>query len=162
MSTTKHAVEFLEKLGEKATKNFNLPEAITYGAYLGGLKEGDPLEVLKPLMSTGPAQARMAAISYHYEFGNKNTVKDIAAFENDAQQAPTCEEGKGCDWTCLVGPEGKKKTPKEVKTVGDFVQYCIKPKMLRTEPDDAKKKKKDDGSKGKGKKQGDKGDKKDG
>jgi hypothetical protein len=165
MSTTAHVGEFLENLGAKA-KNFNLPEAITYGAYLASLKEGEvkqgetlvsikALDAVKPLMSTGPAISRMAAISYYYERGNKRMLAEIEGFTRDQSDTPKCDEEAGCDWTCLVGPEGKKE-PKEVKTVGDFVSYCIKPKMEATEPDDAKKKKKPDGPKEEGPPPGDK------
>jgi len=161
MSTVKHIDEFLEQLGAKAEKNFNLPEAITYGAYLAALKEGDVLAALKPHMAKGPVQARMAALSYYYELGDNKTLGAIGPFENDTQKAPTCDDDAGCDWTCLVGPGEKKKTAKDVKTVGDFVQYCIKPKMSRTDPADSKKKK-ENGSAKKGKSQGEQGsDKKD-
>ena len=98
-------------------------------------------------MTKGPATTRMAAISYYYEFGDKKMVGAVAPYESDGTKAPKCDEDAGCDWTCLVGPDDGKKEPKDVKTVGDFVQYCIKPKMQRTDPEAVKEKKKDDGSK---------------
>lgn len=147
MSSTKHIAEFMDKLATKAKDNYNLGEAITYGAYLGALKDGDPLKKLKPYMTKGPANTRMAAISYYYELGDKKMIGDVAPFESDNTKAPSCDDDAGCDWTCLVGPDDAKKEPKDVKTVGDFVQYCIKPKMQRTEPEAVKEKKKDDGSK---------------
>ena len=41
MSSVKHIDEFMDKLADKAKDNFNLGEAIAYGAYLGGLKDGN-------------------------------------------------------------------------------------------------------------------------
>ena len=98
-------------------------------------------------MSKGDAIARMSAISYYYEFGDKKTAGQVEPYEHDTTKTPSCDEDAGCDWTCLVGPDDKKKESKDVKTVGDFVRYCIAPKMQRTDPETAKEKKKDDGSK---------------
>ena len=60
-------------------------------------------------------------------------IDQIKPFEGDQQAIAECEEDGKCDWTCVIG-EGKKRESKEIKTVGDFVSYCIKPKMQRTEP----------------------------
>jgi hypothetical protein len=131
MSTAKNIDEFLKQLGERAHKNLNLAEFITYGAYMRDLKEGDVEKTLRPHMEDGKLPARLAAISYYYDAGTKEDLPDIAPFENDKEKIPTeCEEGVECDWTCLYGEEGKKE-PKDVKTVGDFVTYCIKPKMMK-------------------------------
>jgi hypothetical protein len=143
MSTVKHIDEFLSELGKRATKNFNLPEAITYGAYLAAMKEGDPLEKLKPRMRSGNVVARLSALSYYYARGLKKDVGDVARFERDGTAVPECEEDARCDWSCLVeGSDPKaKKESKPVKTVGDFVKFCIKPKMLKNKPPKADKKK---------------------
>jgi hypothetical protein len=161
MSKVKHIDEFLKELATKAEKNFNLPEAITYGAYLAGLKDGDALKTLEPHMKSGNAKARLAALSYWYEKGTKNDLDKIKAYQNDLQSAPKCKDEDKCDWTCLV-VNGDKKESKAVKTVGDFVTHCIAPKMKATDPEKDKKSDKDKAPK-KGdtdeKKDGDKGDK---
>lgn len=161
MSKVEHVDEFLSKLDDKATKNFNLPEAITYGAYLAGLKGGDPLKALEPHMDKGGVRSRLSAISYWYEKGNKKDVGKVAPYEQDRLGVPKCDDEDACDWTCLV-PQGDKKESKTVQTVGDFVSYCIKPKMAETDPDTKKPEggsgndeKKQDGTK----KEGDKDDK---
>jgi hypothetical protein len=133
MSTVKHADEFLKQLGDKATTNFNLAEAITFGAYLAALKDGDPLEAIAGYMKQGKTPARLAALSYYYEKGDKTMLDQLKPFEGDQQAIPECEEDGKCDWTCVVGT-GKSKETKEAKTVGDFVTYCIRPKMEQTEP----------------------------
>jgi hypothetical protein len=141
MSTSKNIDEFMGKLGAKVDKNFHLPEGITYGAYLADLKGGNVLEALASHMRAGPSSVRLYAISYYYEAGTKNDLGAIAPFENDGQKVPACDEDSGCDWSCIVG-SGDKKETKEIRTVGEFVQYCIRPKMEQTEP--ATKKGKDD------------------
>jgi len=147
MSTVKHASEFLETLGEKATTNYNLAEAITFGAYLSILKDGDPLEAIADHMKRGKTPARLAALSYYFEKGNKTMLDEIKPFEGDRQAIPECEEDGECDWICVV-VEGKAKVPKDIKTVGDFVTYCIKPKMEQTEPEKKKPTKGDKEKKG--------------
>lgn len=140
ISDAKHIGEFLTKLKEKPAKNFNPNEAITYGAYLADLKEGDPLKALQPHMSSGDAKVRITALSYWRAVGDKSQLGQIKAFEGDKQKAPRCEEKEDeafeCLWDCVVGKETKKVT-----TVGEYVTFCMKPAMEAREP------KKDDGSK---------------
>jgi hypothetical protein len=133
MSTVKHVDEFMQNLGDKATKNFNLPESITYGAYLGSLKEGDARKALKPFMERGKAHVRMAAIGYWFDYGTKADIAEVKAFEGDKQTVPECDKDAECDWTCVIG-EGEKREPKEIKTIGDFVTYCIVPQVMINEP----------------------------
>lgn len=160
MSKVEHVDEFLGKLEAKATKNFNLPEAITYGAYLAGLKGGDPLKALEPHMTKGGSRSRLTAISYWYEKGTKKDLGKVESYERDRLGVPKCDDEDTCDWSCLV-PQGDKKESKTVQTVGDFVSYCIKPKMAETDPEakkpegGGKEEKKQDGTK----KEGDKDDK---
>jgi hypothetical protein len=135
MSTVRHIDEFLEKLDAKATKNFDLSEAITYGAYLATLKEGDPLPKLEPHMARGKAPSRLSALAYWYEAGTKADVDKVKPFANDSQKVPECEEDGDCKWSCFIASAEKKdeKVEKKVETVGDFVSYCLMPKMATTE-----------------------------
>jgi hypothetical protein len=135
MSTVKHIDEFLRYLSEKATKNFSLGETMTYGAYLGELKEGDVREALRPHMSRGPAQARLAAIGYYFTYGTKDDVPTLKSLEDDTLKIPKCDEGAQCGWECEVAKEGdpKARENKEIKTVGDFVKYCVEPQMLQNQ-----------------------------
>ena len=146
MSEAKDIDEFLSELAKRADKNFNLPEAITYGAYLATLKGGKILDKLEPHMKRGDAKARLAAISYWYEKGTKNDLGAISSLETDGQSVPTCADEDQCDWSCLVPTTGDKKESKTVKTVGDFVSYCIKPKMQASEPEKKDAEKGDQGS----------------
>src|SRR6185503_8221688 len=70
MSTVKHVDEFMSKLPEgRSEKFFALSEALAYGAALGDLKEGKPLDALKKYFNSGSAAARTSALGYWYTFG---------------------------------------------------------------------------------------------
>lgn len=146
MSNVSHIDEFLEELDKRATKNFNQAEAFTYGAYLAGLKEGDPLAKLEPHMKSGKVPSRLSALSYWFDAGTKHDVDKVKPFAEDEQKIPECEEDAECAWTCTI-QTGDKKEEKKIETVGDFVSYCLLPKMQATEkkakPTEGKK---DDGS----------------
>ena len=133
LSTVKHIDEFLGKLKEKATKNFNPNEAITYGAYLADLKEGDPLKVLEPHMKQGDAKVRITALSYWRARGDKTMVDKLDPYKTSGQKAPRCEKDEEqrfeCQWECVADKE-----PKKVTTVGQYVTLCVLPKMALTDP----------------------------
>ena len=84
-------------------------------------------------MAKGKAQSRLAAIAYFFDAGTKQDLKKIEPWLDDKQKIPKCKDDAGCTWTCIV-TEGKNKVSKEIKTVGDFTRYCIKPKMETNEP----------------------------
>jgi hypothetical protein len=151
ISKVKHIEEFFKQLKAKPAKNFSPNEAITYGAYLAELKEGDPLKVLEPYMKSGDAKVRIAALSYWRAIGDKTMLDKLKPYAQDKQPAPKCEAKEAdafdCLWECFVGKDKKKVT-----TVGEYVSYCVKPKMSSREP------KKDEGPK----KDAPKDDKKDG
>ncbi len=133
ISKVKHIDEFLGELKAKAAKNFDPNEAITYGAYLADLKEGDPLKALEPHMKSGDAKVRIAALSYWRAVGDKTMLDKVKPYEQDRQKAPKCEAKKEdafeCTWECVVGKETKKVT-----TVGQYVSYCVKPRMSARAP----------------------------
>jgi hypothetical protein len=132
MSTAKHIDEFLGKLGDFATKNFNLAEALTLGALLGELKEGDPRKALTAHMGKGKTPVRITALAYWFEYGTKEDLGAVKPYENDGDSVPKCEKDGGCEWKCVVN-EGGKPTEKEIKTVGDYVRFCLVPKMASTD-----------------------------
>jgi len=48
---------------------------------------------------------------------------------SDKTATPKCKaDAKDCDWKCDV-QTGKGSETKEVTTVGEFVEYCVKPAM---------------------------------
>ncbi|AUX26613.1 hypothetical protein SOCEGT47_071830 [Sorangium cellulosum] len=134
MSTVKHIDEFMSRLPD--SKGFALPEALTYGAALGDLKEGSPLEALKKHFTSGPAPVRTSAISYYFTFGTAADLPALEALEGDTTRAPVCEADPDCKWACEVSKAGSNERElRDVKTVGDFVQYCIEPAVQERKPE---------------------------
>jgi HEAT repeat protein len=150
MSTVKNIDEFMGKLPEgAAAKGFAMPEPFAYGASLGDLKDGKPLDALRKYFSSGSAAARTSALAYWYTFGTAADLPTIQAFEGDKTSVPVCDTDPDCKWACEVAKEGAKdpKDPKEremrdVKTVGDFVRYCVEPAMRERQPEAKKDEKK--------------------
>jgi len=145
MSTVKDIDEFMGKLpeGKIAKKSFALSEALAYGASLGDLKEGKPLDALKKHFSSGSSTARASALAYWFTFGTPADLPTVKAFEGDSTDAPACDTEPDCKWACEVAKEGtkdpaKEREMKDVKTIGDFVRYCVEPAMMERKPEGAK------------------------
>jgi hypothetical protein len=141
MSTVKHVDEFLGKLPEgKDAKGFAMAETFAYGAYLGELKDGKPLDALRRWFNSGGPTARTSALAYWYTFGTKADLPTVQAFENDNTKVPVCDADPDCKWACEVAKDGakdpaKERESKDIKTVGDFVKYCIEPAMQEKQPE---------------------------
>ncbi len=150
MSMVEHIEEFMGQLGKKAKDNFALPEAITYGGYLAELKGGDVRAALEEHMKRGEPQSRLSALAYYYSAGTAEDLPKLRPFEDDGEKVPSCDEDVDCGWQCAVqkGDDPKARELKAVKTVGDFVRFCIEPKMAarkhQDDKDSDKGKKKDD------------------
>ncbi len=141
MSKVKDVDEFLGKLTED--KNFALGEALTYGAYLGELKEGTPLDALKKHFSSGSPAARTSAIAYYFTYGTSADVSALSSLETDEGRAPKCDSDPDCKWVCDVPKEGsQEREQKEIKTIGEFVRHCVLPAMKERQPEAGKEQKK--------------------
>jgi hypothetical protein len=144
MSTVKHIDEFMGKLGD--AKAFALPEALNYGANFKDLKEGSPLDALGKYMSSGSPQARTSALAYYYTYGTKADLAAVQKYEGDSQQVPSCDADPECKWSCQIAKEGakdpKEREDKDIKTIGDYVKYCIEPAMMERQPEAPKKEEK--------------------
>jgi hypothetical protein len=147
MSTVKNLDEFMSKLPDGAAKGFAMPEALAYGASFGDLKEGNPAEAVKKWFTTGTAAQRVSALSYMYTYGTTADLPSMASLETEKANAPTCDTDPECKWSCEVAKEGakdpaKEREAKDVKSVGDFVRYCIEPAMKERKPEPPKNDKK--------------------
>jgi hypothetical protein len=145
MSSVKNIREFLTALPDG--KPFAMAEALTYGALLGELKEGKPLDELKPFMTTGSGAARTSAIAYYFTYGTSAELPELAPLmvegEYGPTPAPTCDTDPDCKWICEVPKEGAQgREQKEIKTINDFVRFCIEPAMKDRKPEAAKEQKK--------------------
>jgi hypothetical protein len=141
MSTVKNLDEFMNKLPEGgAAKGFAMPEALAYGAGIGDLKDGKPVEALKKWFSSGGATARATALAYWYTYGTTADLSQVQPFENDGAKVPACETDPDCKWSCEIAKEGakdpaKERESKDIKTLGDFVKYCVEPAMKERQPE---------------------------
>jgi hypothetical protein len=114
-----------------------LTEPLRYGALIGGMKGSPKPEILlsRYLGKGLPVQARLTALGYYYEHGKPGDLAKVEPYLQDTTSVPRCrEDAKDCEWQCSVDEQ-----PKEISTVGDFVQYCVRPAMeKRTEADTRK------------------------
>jgi hypothetical protein len=142
MSTLKHLDEFMAKLPKGSAKGFAMPEALTYGAVIGELKEGKPAEAVAKHLTSGSPAARASAIAYYFTYGTSAELPVVQALESDRGEVPVCETDPDCKWSCDVPKEGaadpNQRETKEIKTVGDFVRYCVVPAMKERQPDQQK------------------------
>lgn len=141
MSQVKHIRDFLLALPEN--KSFSMAEAITYGALIGELKEGQPVDEVKPFFLGGTPAARASAFAYYFTYGTQADQAELSAYENDWGAVPTCDSDPECKWICEVPKEGEQgREQKEIKTIGDFVRFCIMPAMKDRKPEASKEQKK--------------------
>jgi hypothetical protein len=55
----------------------------------------------------------------------------VAGYTDDRTATPKCKpDAKECDWKCVVQGEKGEET-KEVSTLGEFVEHCVKPAMAK-------------------------------
>ena len=128
MSEAQHLDEFMTKLGD--TKGFALSEPLSYGPLLHDLKGAKPEDLVAKYTPKGhPVQARLTALGYWYKYGGKADVAKVEPYAKDGQEVPKClPDATECTWECSV-TVGATSEVKPVKTVGDFVEYCIKPAL---------------------------------
>jgi hypothetical protein len=132
MSKVAHIDEFLAEISKRAKKSFNLGEAQTYAAYIADLKEGNPLDKLKPHLKDERIQARVVALMYYFVKGTKADIAAVKAFADDKDKIPKCDEkDKDCSWECNVAAPDKKNEFKAAETVGDIVGLCVVPQINR-------------------------------
>jgi hypothetical protein len=129
MSETPQLPEFFDKLGK--ADNMAITEPLRYGALLATMK-GSPsaAAVAEKYAAPGhPVQDRLAALGYYYNVGTAADVPQIAGYTSDRTATPKCKaDAKDCDWKCEITTSKGSET-KEVTTLGEFVEYCVKPAM---------------------------------
>jgi hypothetical protein len=127
MSDTSHLSEFMGKIAP--LKHMALTEPLRYGALIGLMKGNAKDAVKKYSARDNATPVRLTALGYYYDNGVKSEISVIEPFAEDRSKVPGCKEGvEDCEWKCAVG-EGKAQEIKEVKTLGEFVSFCLKPAM---------------------------------
>lgn len=135
-SSPKDIHNFLNHLPKTPMVKMGMTEGLSYGGKMKAMEvppgEPKPRDILIPayLGNTKEFGARMTAMGFLWE-GKKEDRHLVQAYENDAQLLPKCEKEEECSWSCDVPKPGSKdeKEPKELKTVGEFVKFCLIPSM---------------------------------
>lgn len=130
-SSTKQVPDFLARLPKTSATKMGMTEPLSYASKIRQL-EGDPKprDILAPHLTSRDFGARMTALGYFWE-GKKADRGVVQPFENDATPLPKCEKEDECSWSCDVPKPGnpKETEPKELKTVGEYVKFCLVPSM---------------------------------
>ncbi|MEP7052678.1 MAG: hypothetical protein ABJB12_20085 [Pseudomonadota bacterium] len=129
MSDASQIPEFMTKLGQ--AEGLAITEPLTYGGLIADLKgEPSPAALAEKYASTANSvPARLTALSYYYSAGTPADLPKVSAFEKDTTATPKCKpDAKECEWKCNVVSATGEET-KEIKTVGEFVEFCVKPAL---------------------------------
>ncbi len=133
-SSTKQVPDFLARLPKTSATKMGMTEPLSFGGKIKQLAEapGDPKarDVLAPYLTSREFGARMTALGYFWE-GKKADRPVVQPFENDVTPLPKCEKEDECSWSCDVpkASNPKETEPKELKTVGEYVKFCLVPSM---------------------------------
>jgi hypothetical protein len=132
MSDSSRVDEFMARIG--TVRGMSLTEPLRYGKLIGDLKKVtvDPVAALARYAGPqAPVPARLVALGYYYEEGTRADLAKIDRYASDTARVPEClPDAKECEWKCTVD-DGGKGTLQNVTTVGDFVQYCVKPALSK-------------------------------
>jgi hypothetical protein len=134
MSETPQLPEFFGKLGN--AENMAITEPLKYGQLIANMKgTPPPAEVVEKYAGSGhPVQDRLTALGYYYNVGTSADLAKVSGYTSDKTPTPKCKaDAKDCDWKCDVQTDKGSET-KEVTTLGEFVEYCVKPAMEKRKP----------------------------
>jgi hypothetical protein len=129
MSDTSQMPEFMSKLGQ--AEGLAITEPLSYGGLLADLKGTvTPAAIAEKYSATGNSvAARLTALSYYYSSGTAADAAKVEAYAKDSAATPKCKpDAKECEWKCTVQGASGDET-KDIKTVGEFVEFCVKPAM---------------------------------
>jgi hypothetical protein len=129
MSDTTQIPEFMSKLGQ--ADGLAITEPLSYGGLLADMKGSiSPAAVAERYSAAGNSvAARLTALSYYYSAGTAADAAKVEAYGKDSAATPRCKpDAKECEWKCTVQGASGDET-KDIKTVGEFVEFCVKPAM---------------------------------
>jgi hypothetical protein len=134
MSETPQLPEFFAKLGN--APNMAITEPLKYGLLISNMKGTPPAaEVVEKYAGSGhPVEDRLTALGYYYNVGTNADLGKVSGYTGDKTATPKCaKDAKDCDWKCDVQTDKGSET-KEVTTLGEFVEHCVKPAMEKRKP----------------------------
>jgi hypothetical protein len=133
-SSTKQIPDFMAHLPRSSNTKMGMTEPLSYGGKIRTMEasQGDPKarDVIAPYLTSRDFGAKMTALGFFWE-GKKADRPAVAPFENDSTALPKCDKEDDCSWACDVpkAPNSKETETKELKTVGEYVRYCLVPSM---------------------------------
>lgn len=134
MSETPQLPEFFSKLSQ--ADHMAITEPLKYGQLIANMKGTPPAaDVAAKYSGTGnPVAVRLSALGYYYNVGTQADLPKVASYTSDKTATPKCKaDAKDCDWKCVIqGAKGEET--KEVTTLGEFVEHCVKPAMEKRKP----------------------------
>jgi hypothetical protein len=128
-SESQHLPEFMSKLG--GVHNMAITEPLRYGKLIAGVQGTPPArDVIKAYLAPQyPAPVRLTALGFYLDQGTREQLPLVEPFASDSTHVPECvKDAEGCEWQCEIAAGGEQLV-KPVKTIGDFVEYCVKPAM---------------------------------
>lgn len=129
MSDTSQLPEFFEHIGK--VSGMAMTEPLRYGGLMAEMKGPvKPVDAVTPYTSSSrPVPTRLTALGYYFNRGTAADLPKLSHLASDKSKTPTCAENdEGCEWTCKVEADGKLEA-KDIKTVGEFFEFCLKPAM---------------------------------
>ena len=129
----KQVPEFMGHLPKGAATKMGMTEPLSYAAVIREKMDGEPkakLDAILPYLNSKDLGPKLVALSYFWT-GKKADAHYVQPHAEDSALLPKCEKEDDCSWQCDVPAAGnpKETEPKELKTVGDFVKFCLVPNM---------------------------------
>lgn len=131
--TKTNVKEFLSKLPKDDKTKMSIGEPTAYGTTLAQLPvELKAKEAIDEALRGGRFGAMMTALGWYYAKGTKEDLTTVLEkHEKDKTPVPKCKEEDECGWEkpgCPV-PKGSEVEYKPINTVGEYVQFCVKPEI---------------------------------
>ncbi len=127
---TKQVPDFMARLPKTANTKMGMTEPLSYGELIRKMEpapgEPKPRDVIQPYLNSKDLGAKLTALGFFWE-GKKADQGAVAGHADDPAPLPKCEKDDECSWQCDVpkAPGSKETEPKELKTVGEFVKFCL-------------------------------------
>jgi len=132
--STKQVPEFMARLPKTPATKMGMTEPLSYGDVIRKMEPGagepKPRDVIQPYLASRDLGPKLTALGFFWE-GKKADQPAVAPHADDSTPLPKCEKEDECSWSCDVpkAPGSKEMEPKELKTVGEFVKFCLLPSM---------------------------------
>jgi hypothetical protein len=129
----KQVPEFMGHLPKTPATKMGMTEPLSYAAVIRDKMEGESkakVDSVLPFLNSKELGPKLVALGYFWT-GKKADIHYVQPHSEDSALLPKCEKDDECSWQCDVPKAGnpKETEPKELKTVGEFVKFCLIPSM---------------------------------